>query len=302
MVSPAGLGCGGYSRLGMRNGNDEAAAEAVVRHAIDLGMNFFDTARAYGTEEVVGNAIAGRRDEMVISTKTMFRDRDGGYLSGSVLVESLEKSLGRLQSDYVDVFSIHGVTPEHLDPCMEEIVPVLQGQVALGKIRHIGITESFMQDPTHEMLTRAIPMGVFDVVMVGFNFLNAGARDNVFKLAIEHGVGTQVMHAVRRALSDEAVLIENVKKLIDNGEIDPSTVNADDPLDFLKASSEVSSITDAAYRYCRHEPGVSVVLTGTGNQDHLTTNVESLNAKPLSQALMEKLDNIFGRVRSISGD
>ena len=79
-VSRAGLGCGGYSRLGMAKGGSEESAEAVVRRALDLGINFFDTARAYGTESVVGRALRGRRHDVVISTKTMFRERDGAYL------------------------------------------------------------------------------------------------------------------------------------------------------------------------------------------------------------------------------
>ena len=60
LVSPAGLGCGGSSRLGMGTGGDERTAERVLRQGIDLGINFFDTARVYGTEEVVGRAEIGR--------------------------------------------------------------------------------------------------------------------------------------------------------------------------------------------------------------------------------------------------
>ena len=75
-VSVAGLGCGGASRLGQGDGKSQAESVALVRRAHELGVNFFDTARAYGTEEVVGNAITGRREEVVVSTKTMFRNRD----------------------------------------------------------------------------------------------------------------------------------------------------------------------------------------------------------------------------------
>lgn len=302
MVSPVGLGCGGYSRLGMRDGNDAGAAENVVRHALELGVNYFDTARVYGTEEVVGNAVAAQRDQVVIGTKTMFRDRDDNYLPVEKLIESLEKSLGRLKSDYVDVFSFHGVTPEHLDECVNRYVPALQQQVELGKIRHLGITESFMQDPTHKMLAAAIPMGCFDVVMVGFNFLNAGARDHVFPLSIKHEVGTQVMHAVRRALSNTDALLETIDKLIDSGEVAASKIDGANPLGFLTADPAVQSVVEAAYRYCRHEPGVSLVLTGTGSTEHLSHNVAALTAPPLPGELKDKLNDLFGGVRSISGD
>ncbi len=301
-VSVAGLGCGGYSRLGMARGGTPGEAQAVVSEALDLGINFFDTARAYGTEEVVGKAVAGCRESVVISTKTLFRDRDGRYMPADRLVASLERSLARLQTDYVDVYSLHGVTPEHLDACLEQFVPTLQEQVRLGKIRHLGVTESFMNDPAHEMLQRAIPTGLFDVVMVGFNFLNASARESVFKLAQEHGVGTQVMHAVRRALVDLGTLAETLDKLVEAGEIDASRINPADPIDFLRDPEGVQSLTEAAYRFCRHEPGVSVVLTGTGSRDHLRDNTAAINGAELPCNLRQKLQQVFSGVKSASGD
>lgn len=305
-ISVAGLGCGGDSRLGMRpgadgKGVDDKGAEKVIRRAMELGINCFDTARAYGTEEVLGRAVAGRRDQVIISTKTMFRGKDD-YMPVSKLIESLDKSLARMSTDYVDIFSFHGVTPEHLDACVERFVPALQKEVEKGKIRYLGVTESFMDDPTHEMLTRAIPMGCFDMAMVGFNFLNPGARDDVFGLCQEHGVGTLVMHAVRRALSNPDVLKETVAQLIERGEVDAALIDADDPVKFLTAHPEVDSIVQAAYRFCRHEPGVSCVLTGTGSESHLESNVHAISSPPLPEALRETLYKIFGEVRSISGD
>jgi len=297
-VSPAGLGCGGYSRLGMATGGDESSAEKVVNRALELGINFFDTARAYGTEEVVGRCVANCREDVVISSKTMFR-REDSYMPVSDLVESLEKSLVRLKSDYVDVFSLHGVTEEHLDYCLSEFVPALEQQKALGKIRHIGI-ESFRQDPEHKMLARAIPTGCFDVVMVGFNFLNAAARDEVFRLAQEHDVATQIMHAVRRALSNSDVMRETVAALVETGEIDPEIVDVENPLGFIEDAGE--SITNVAYRYCRHEPGVSVVLTGTGSPEHLSENAQAICSEPVPEELVLEINKAFGRVRSASAD
>lgn len=300
MVSPAGLGCGGYSRLGMRQGNDAAAAEGVVRHALDLGVNFFDTARAYQTEEVVGRAVADVRDQVVISTKSIVVDGEGNFLPVDQIVASLEKSLIRLQTDYVDVFSFHGVLEEQLDHCLEELVPVMQKQVDAGKIRHLGITESFRQDPMHQMLCRAIPSGCFDVVMVGFNFLNASARQSVFPLAQEHDVATQVMHAVRHRLTNPSLLLETMDELAEQGEIDQNLLSAENTLDFLLAEGE--SLTEAAYRFCRHEPGVSVVLTGTGKTAHLTENVAAITGVALPEPTLQQLHLLFGQVRSASGD
>src|SRR5436190_21633019 len=72
-VSVAGLGCGGFSRLGLGTGKSEAEAVALVREAIDAGVNLFDTAAAYGTEEVLGKAIAAvPRESVVVCTKAPF--------------------------------------------------------------------------------------------------------------------------------------------------------------------------------------------------------------------------------------
>ena len=70
-VSVAGLGCGGHSRLGQSYGASEDESIAVIRRALDLGINLVDTAQVYGTESIVGKAIRGRRDEVVLSTKAL---------------------------------------------------------------------------------------------------------------------------------------------------------------------------------------------------------------------------------------
>ena len=70
-VSVAGLGCGGHSRLGQSYGATEAQSVAVIHQALDLGINLIDTAQAYGTESIVGKALRGRHDEVVLSTKAL---------------------------------------------------------------------------------------------------------------------------------------------------------------------------------------------------------------------------------------
>src|ERR1700683_3236882 len=83
-VSVAGLGCGGNSRLGLGTGKGEDDAVALVRAAIELGVNFFDTAEAYGTERVLGRALAGvARDSVVVSSKSRILGADGNLLTGA---------------------------------------------------------------------------------------------------------------------------------------------------------------------------------------------------------------------------
>ena len=116
-VSVAGLGCGGNSRIGLGTGLSEAQSVALVREALDLGVNFLDTANAYETEGVVGKAIKGRpRDSVVISTKSH-------ATSAPPVLANLDNSLRQLDTDYVDIFHLHGLGPAAYDKAMAEIVP-----------------------------------------------------------------------------------------------------------------------------------------------------------------------------------
>ena len=300
-VSVAGLGCGGHSRLGMSAGQDEAHAARVVAHALDLGINFIDTARAYRTESAVGRAIAGRRDQVVLSTKVS-PGRGDALLSAAELTASLEKSLARLGTDYVDVFHLHGIRPEQYGHCIDTLVPEMHRQRDLGKIRFLGVTEQFVSDTAHHMLQRALPDDCFDVVMVGFNLLNPSARDRVFPQTIRNDVGTLIMFAVRRALSRPEALSELVAGLVERGEVDARELNPEDPLRFLRERADITSVVEAAYRFCRHEPGAHVILTGTGSPDHLTENVAAIQAPPLPEDVQTTLRQLFGGVDSVSGN
>jgi aryl-alcohol dehydrogenase-like predicted oxidoreductase len=300
-VSVAGLGCGGHSRLGMARGADVHQAAGVVRRALELGVSFIDTARAYGTEEAVGEGIAGRRDEVFLSTKA-HPSRGGAPIGAAELRESLEGSLRRLRTDHVDVFHLHGVKSDQYDHCAEVLVPEMRRQQAAGKIRFLGITEVFGADTGHAMLPRALADDHFDVIMVGFNLVNPSARERVLPLTMAHDVGTLIMFAVRRQLSDPAALKETVAGLIARGEVDGGEIDPADPLGFLRDHAGIGSVVEAAYRFCRHEPGAQVILTGTGDVAHLEANLAAIQAPPLPADVLERLTRLFGKVDSVSGN
>jgi aryl-alcohol dehydrogenase-like predicted oxidoreductase len=305
-VSVAGLGCGGHSRLGMARGASTQEASTIVRRALDLGITFIDTAMAYGTEEAVGLGVEGRRDEAFISTKSLV-GRPGGVpggdlLSAEGLTQNLEASLKRLKTDHVDLFHLHGITAARYEHCAKVLVPEMKRQQQAGKIRFLGITEVFAADTSHQMFQRALPDNLFDVIMVGFNLLNPSARKTVFPLTQKNDVGTLIMFAVRRALNSPANTREAIEDLLKRGAIDASTIDRSDPLGFLAAHPDVESVVQAAYRFCRYEPGAQVILTGTGNAAHLEENVRSILAPPLPAELQERLRVIFGEVDSVSGN
>ena len=113
-VSVAGLGCGGNSRIGLGAGLTTSQSVALVREAFDLGVTLFDTAEAYGTEDILGRAFsAADRGKVVISTKSRIL-RGTERLGPSEVVANLDASLRRLSTDYVDVFLLHGVRPEDM--------------------------------------------------------------------------------------------------------------------------------------------------------------------------------------------
>jgi aryl-alcohol dehydrogenase-like predicted oxidoreductase len=179
------------------------------------------------------------------------------------------------------------------------MAPELQRQQAAGKIRFLAISEQFGGDTGHVMLRECLADDRFDVVMVGFNLLNPSARQRVFPVTREKDVGTLIMFAVREALSRPDELKTVVAQLIERGEVDAEAVNVADPLGFL---GDAKAVVEAAYRFCRHEPGAHVVLTGTGDPAHLAANVEAIEAPPLPPEAMARLEAIFGRVDSVSGN
>jgi len=137
--------------------------------------------------------------------------------------------------------------------------------------------------------------------MVGFNILNQTARRDVFPVTQEKGIATECMFAVRRAFSKPERLREILVELRRTGEIDVDAVDLFDPLGWVMEMSDAKTLPEAAYRFCRHEPGIDLVLTGTGNIRHLEDNIASLLKPPLPAEVVERLRNIFGRVHSVNG-
>lgn len=139
-VSEQGLGCMGMSMsYGPR---DDDASIAVIHRALDLGVTFFDTADVYGSghnEELVGRALGDHRDHVVVATKCGYQPDFSIHGDRDYITAACEASLQRLNTDYLDLYYLHRVDPT---VPIEESVGAMADLVAVGKVRHIGLSEA----------------------------------------------------------------------------------------------------------------------------------------------------------------
>jgi predicted aldo/keto reductase-like oxidoreductase len=209
----------------------ENEAIKVVQRCLDLGITFLDTANSYTTsEERIGKALAGsavRREQVVIATKTGARDRAGAQ-------EHLDLSLGRLQTDYIDVWQFHGVSTFEAyeqvlgpDGAMEAARAALQA----GKVRHIGITSHSM-----EVALKAVPSGHFETLQFPFNFITNEPARELVPLAQEHDLGFIAMKPFAGGMLDDATLAIKYLLQFDNAVPDPG----------IEKSAEIEEIVDIA--------------------------------------------------------
>ncbi|WP_433444508.1 aldo/keto reductase [Nonomuraea sp. CA-141351] len=188
-VSRIGLGCMGMSHGFTGAGSDDAESIRTIHRALDLGVTFLDTAEIYGpyaNEELVGRAIAGRRDEVVLATKFGLVSHAGGGAwnidsSPANIRTAVEGSLRRLGTDRIDLYYQHRVDPK---VPIEDTIGAVAELVKQGKVRHIGLSEAWL-----DTIRRAHAVHPITALQSEYSLWTRDQEPQVLPLLRELGIG-----------------------------------------------------------------------------------------------------------------
>lgn len=202
-VSRMGLGCMGMSEF--YGPGDEAESIRTIHRALDLGMNFLDTADIYGlgrNEELVGKALRGRRDQAVLATKFgNVRGRDGSWLGVNgkpdYVKACCEASLRRLGVDVIDLYYQHRVDPE---TPIEETVGAMAGLVREGKVRFLGLSEA-----APGTIRRACAAHPIAALQTEYSLWTRDPEADVLPVCREHGIGFVAYSPLGRGIFGGAI-------------------------------------------------------------------------------------------------
>ena len=248
--------------------------ERLLNAVLDAGINFIDTARSYGrSEELIGRAIANRRDEYFLATKAgrggWRSDPPGGSeLSREALTSSLDESLSLMRTDHVDVIQLHGARVEEVE--QRGSIETLRELKAQGKTRFIGASATLPD------LDRYIDMDVFDTFQIVYSALEPEHEGSITRAA-EHGAGTIIRGgAVKGAPTRET----------GRGNEFP-TVRGRWERSGLEALLAGLDPVETLLRYAIAHPAADTFIVGTRDPEHLRANVAAVEKGPLEPELHE---------------
>lgn len=314
-VSILSLGSGGPNKFGQLRYVSRETIHRLVRRALDLGMNYFDTAAGYAeSESMLGEGLHGvPRDQYYVASKVYPLQRNR-FLSAAGARLLVERSLRRLRVDALDLLYLHRIVPQHYPETLERLLPVLLDLRAEGKIRFIGISESSKRDRHHDMLRRALADDCFDAIMVAYDIVHGGAEEEILPMALARDVGVVGMVAARNLVSrtagerlqlSAAALLSLVRSPPRPGlavlrlREALATLRRSGPSKALaiprQGGEGVMQLPATGYTFAVSHPAVATVLTGTTNPEHLEENVQAALAPALTAGEIAELQERLRR-------
>jgi aryl-alcohol dehydrogenase-like predicted oxidoreductase len=303
-VSTVGLGC---NQIGRRL--DLAGTRAVVDAAFDAGITFFDAADIYGAqpgscEDLLGQALEGRRDSIILATKFGMPAR-GLTLpdheargSRRYIRASIEGSLRRLRTDYIDLYQLH--RPDDLTP-IEETLAALDEVVREGKVRYIGSSQFDGWQVTDADWTARSNGGVrFVSTQNQYSLLERGAEAELLPAAAHAGVGFIPFYPLARGLLtgkyQRGEAAPEGTRLAGDAEV-LASANWDviEGLQKFAAQRDISML-DVAIGGLAAQPGVSTIIVGATKPEQVLANARAAAWEPAAVDLVE-LDGITGAAR-----
>jgi len=267
-VSVLGFGC-------MRLPEEDKVAVSLIRRAVELGVNYFETAITYckGRGEVqVGLGLRGLRDDVYVSTKSQVRPGTTGEDTG----RNLEESLGKLGTDRVDFYQLHGFKLENLPVAQAEGGPldVLREARDRGVVGHIGFTSH----DTPENIIRIMETGEFESVTVYNNILKTrGNPDPAIRWAHEHGIGVVIM-----------------------GSLGGGVLASPSPQLRALLPKTSKSTVELAFRYLLSNPGITTCLSGMTRMSDVEENARVAgNAQPLTAEEVGDIQEVLDHYREL---
>jgi aryl-alcohol dehydrogenase-like predicted oxidoreductase len=310
-VSRAGFGCGNIGGLMVRG--TPADQERAVARALELGINYFDTAPMYGNTESetnLGRVLATLRPDIVLATKSPADPEQRGKL-GATIAQSCEASLRRLQRERVDVFQLHtavtlagGNGTLDVRTVIEEVVPAFESLRKQGKIGFYG----FSGTGEAAAIPQLIATGAFDVFQVIYNILNASAGDgpfgaiganyeNVLARAAEQRMGAVGI----RVLAGGALSSEPSRHAISSQNVVPMGTSADYRGDVdgaarlapLVNEGDVATLAEAALRFAITNPMISSALVGFSDIAQVEAAAAAEQKGPLPQTTLNRIAELL---------
>ncbi len=311
-ISAIGIGCweigGGYGSI------EESEFIKAVNRALDLGINSFDTAEAYGmgaSEKSLAKALGGRRNEAVITTKFgVGYPKTPNYRDASRkrIMASIDKSLACLNTDHVDVYLVHW--PDVNTP-LEETMTALDEVVKAGKTRAVGVSNFTLKQIEEASRTRRI-----DVVQYCWNMFDRRMRQEIFPYCRDHGIGVMAYGSLAYGMLSGTFSAEmsfdesdwrskrgnlggiNLFQHLFGPEQFVRNIHAVEELKAM-AKRYGKSLPQLALRWTTSNPVISTALVGCRNENEVKENVGALGWS-ISDADMKEIDAIFARHKVVT--